>query len=47
MCGYDFQEGQGGKSATDDVFRPGHAWWDCSNERGGREANNPACMKGF
>src|SRR6266576_352077 len=20
----------GGKSATDDVFRPGHAWWDCS-----------------
>jgi hypothetical protein len=37
----------GGKSATDDVFRPGHAaWWDCSNERC-REANTPACMKGF
>src|SRR6266550_902493 len=37
----------GNKSATDDDFRPGHAArWDCSNERG-REANTPACMKGF
>src|SRR5262249_24546194 len=37
----------GGKSAIDDIFRPGHAaWCDCSKERG-REANAPACTKGL
>src|SRR5262249_25276533 len=35
----------GSKSATDDVFRPGHAaWWDCSHERS-REAMAPAGRK--